>query len=231
MLFVVGVALYIAVGHFLAAVTVGRGDVEDPGSVASGLGYLVLWWSLWPLGLLLMLAGRAGLAAGRALPGTRPSDLTVHDRIDELERSLGMHQADPGSPRAFPALQGTSAEACLLPRMSDHEFTEHYGFPGSPQEATLRRLEAAIGQLEQVGQVPARLASDGPVVTGPQLLDAAEAALRRIGRLEETIEPLFAGLEYPSYGQVRAACIQARGRIGDILDCAALAGDLQPWTD
>lgn len=61
---------------------------------------------------------------------------------------------------------------------------------------------------------------------GQDGLDAAQATLRAIGRIEQTLEPLFAGLSMATYELTRAACIRARARVGDILDQKAMADEL-----
>lgn len=124
-------------------------------------------------------------------------------------------------------LPGTAADACQLPIIgSAIRFDRRYGpllYDARQDSGGLGELEVALAQLKEL---TAAFGETSSSLAGPDLLNAAEVALRRIGRIETSIEPVFAGLSFASYGKARTACIEARSGVGNILDSRALGGDL-----
>ncbi|MDO5676809.1 MAG: hypothetical protein Q4G35_04795 [Propionibacteriaceae bacterium] len=212
---------YIGIGHLLSAVFLPKGK-EAPNHY-----YSLLWWTLWPLGLVLTLAGRAGLRLRDSIAASKeakPAARASIDRIAELERELGMNTSGSGFsgvPREFPTLPGVSPEACLLPTFeSELDFKSRYGFHTQDVHANLLALQRSLNELLPITNEFAQLAQ---TTSGQELVDAAEVALRRIGRIEQGAEPLVAGLTYASYGRARKACIDARSEVGNILDSSSIS--------
>lgn len=105
------------------------------------------------------------------------------------------------------------------------DFGAAYGFtaPGDRNKANLAELAATLEGLAEAGTM---FLESVESLTGPEILGMAEVSLRRIGRIEGSLTPLFAGLTFADYGRARKGCIQARAAIGDILDTMAISGRL-----
>ena len=152
--------------------------------------------------------------------------MSTNEFIRQLERDLGRRTEGALTPREFPTLPGTAAKACLLPSFkSETDFNLRYGGPSLRGEDQ-RNLESLAGVLAGGGEMLDSFETFARDHVGQDVLDAAEAMLRAIGRIEQRLEPLFAGLSMATFGLTKSACIGARARIGDILDDKALAGEL-----
>lgn len=223
MWFVLGLLGYVAVGHLLSVifwrVTQSSGVEEQP------LGGHVIWWALWPLASVLLIAELVGDRIGGRLT-SREAGAEVSGGADEreilrLERELGMSPLNAvgaviPTPRTFVSLPGVAAEACRLPLVRKaSDYGDRYGWQREDRSANRKELQAAISRL---GQVTDGYDVQASSLRGQELLDAGEAALRQIDRIEAEIEPLFSGLSMATYGVARAACVAARGRIGTTLD-------------
>ncbi|MGA4670384.1 hypothetical protein ACPCG0_11420 [Propionibacteriaceae bacterium Y1923] len=125
-----------------------------------------------------------------------------------------------------PTLRGTTAEACRLPTFEyNWEYDQRFG--GVPYEGESRaNLAQLTASLQQLDDLVVEFEADAPPMRGPELLEAAKVTLRRIDRLEDGLVPLFAGLGYATFGRATRACIDARGRIGHVLDEAVVEGRL-----
>ncbi len=240
MQYVVWGVLYVCVGH-LAHATSRRLQGLSPVRDAS-LGALVLWWVAWPLAVTGLVGeaireGLAGLAKRSPKRTARPLADPAH--IAELERELGIPPLpdDPSSsddvPRSpapkrhrLPWLPGTSASACQLPTFSkEGDFEIAYGWTTRVNESQANRDELNR-TLRELQRITDDFEGYAEVHTGQEALEASLIALRRITRVEGALTPLFAGLTFARYGRARKACVDARARVGNILDAQALAGRL-----
>lgn len=150
--------------------------------------------------------------------------MTTNQFIRRLEQDLGQRIEPLTTPRQFHDLPGTTAKDCLLPSFTaEYEYHLRYGSHFLEDEANLRALEEGLLQAEQVIQMFHEFARDN---VGQDVLDAARVTLRRLWRIEQKMEPLFAGLSMSTFGRVKSMCIAARANVGDILDQKAMAGEL-----
>lgn len=152
--------------------------------------------------------------------------MSTNEFIRRLERDLGQTTDRAMTPRELPTLPGTAADACLLPSFeSERDFFVRYGshYSSGGSQATIEALQGMLADGAKMLDSFETFARDH---VGDEVLDVAEATLRAFGRLEQALKPLFAGLPMATYGLVRAACIRARARVGDILDQKTLANEL-----
>ncbi|MBO1029999.1 hypothetical protein IPV09_01460 [Tessaracoccus sp. SD287] len=220
--------------------------VQEPADGGTVRALTALGWALlWPV--LLVVNGGT-----RTVPGVDEQESVEYEsdpvRIAELERELGLALPEPTPPapapdpaplappaptprrtpaaKQLPQLAGTSASACTLPTFeTDNAFDDAYGITlrGGENRDNLAELTATLADL---ASIPTTFLKSTETHTGPEILGMAEVSLRRIGRIEGSLTPLFAGLTFADYGRARKGCIQARAAIGDVLDTMALSGRL-----
>lgn len=222
-----------------------RVQVPADGGTARALTALG-WALLWPVLLVVNGGTRSAPVADEDPAIDYQADPA---RIAELERELGfalpervtvltpppVPPAPPApvakrrqtpAPKQFAQVAGTNASACSLPTFdSDDAFEDSYGYTprGLQNKANLAELAATLEDLAKAGTM---FLESVESLTGPEILGMAEVSLRRIGRIEGSLTPLFAGLTFADYGRARKGCIQARAAIGDILDTMAISGRL-----
>lgn len=181
--FILFVVAYVGIGHLIATLVLSRSTAQDTSS------YKLILWTIWPLVLLLTLGDHLRSSARKRMSTRREqrsAGLADPDRISELERELGMNTSDSThaiSPAQFSTLPGTQADACLLPAYTANDFRDRYGVVPFPENApNLQALAASVAELSEVTH---QFAQQAQSLDGQPLHDAAEAALRRISRIEQ----------------------------------------------